>query len=71
MLDTNKLPDGLLQNIASNMGWEEGQSIEPYKARIADLDTAQAFDKFCDWYGFIGYGPVLRWAMTELQKATN
>ena len=49
MLDTNKLPCFLIEDISSNLGWDEGESIEPYLEKIAKLTPEQALRRFAEW----------------------
>lgn len=49
MLDTSKLSPSLVKDIASNLGWDEGEDIEPYLDRIAQLTPEQALRRFAEW----------------------
>lgn len=50
MIDTSQLPTSLVKGIASNLGWDEGDDIEPYLEKIAKLTPEQALRRFAEWH---------------------
>lgn len=50
MLDTSKLSPRLVNGIASNLGWDEDDPIEPYLEKIAKLTPEQALRRFAEWH---------------------
>lgn len=36
---------------------------------IERMTAAKAFDEFCEWHGLVGWGPQLRSAMRNLERA--
>jgi hypothetical protein len=58
MLDTDKIPTGVLQDIAQDMGWKEDGSagaLDVYLPKIAEMTAEQAFERWCDWHGLFGW----------------
>ena len=50
MIDTSKLSDHLVKGIASNLGWEDDESIEPYLEKIAQMTPEHALGRYSEWY---------------------
>lgn len=70
MLDVDKLPDHIIMDIAENMGWDAMGDMGPYKERMAHLTPEQAFEKYCNWHGLIGWGHRLLVALDQLREAS-
>ena len=69
-IETLSWPE-IIQSIARNMGWEDGEDIEPYKDRIENLTPEKAFAMYCTWHGLIGWGDRLWAVVHRLEEATR
>lgn len=70
MLNPDKINKSLLQDIASNLGWEKGEPIGEYKARIAQLTPREALRRFAAWHlGDSEWANVFIDNLETLQKA--
>lgn len=70
MINVEALPSEVVQSIASNMGWEEGEDITPYEDKIENLMPERAFAMYCNWHGLIEWGDRLWYVVDKLQEAT-
>jgi hypothetical protein len=50
MIDTSKLSPAFLEDIISNMGWENGEDKAPYLARVAAMRPIDALRRFTAWH---------------------
>lgn len=70
MLDTSKLSPSLIKSIAFNLGWDEGEDIEPYLEKIAKLTPEQALRRFAEWHlGDGGWADIFINGIDDLRKA--
>ena len=66
-LNLETIPRYVIEEIASNMGWEEGQAIYPYEQRIACFEPVTAFEKYCNWNGLVDWGGLL-WGIAKILR---
>ncbi len=72
MIDTSKLSPSLVKGIASNLGWEDDQPIEPYLAKIAQMTPEQALGRYSEWHlGDEGWARIFINHIDQLRKATQ
>ena len=71
MIDLDKLPDYVVKDIAYNLGAEDEEDVDDYRARIATMSARQAFSCYCNWNGLMGYGNSLFQVVTTLQIAES
>jgi hypothetical protein len=67
MLDANELRDNVLEAIANNMDLDAGD--ESTIKKISRLSPNEAFDKFLNWHGIIGYSDMIRSALDNIRAA--
>lgn len=68
-MNIETLSPEIIQSIASNMGWEDGEDLEPYKDRIENLAPERAFAMYCTWHGLIGWAERLWTVIHCLEQA--
>lgn len=71
MLNTDLLPEHILDDILQNMGVEDAEPGVEYDKAVAELRTlspAEALDKWLNWNGIIGYTSQIIEALDELRK---
>lgn len=72
MIDTSKLPLFLQEDIASNLGWDKGEPIEPYLEKIARMTPEQALGRFAEWrLGDKNWAGIFIEGIDVLRKAAN
>jgi len=72
MIDTSKLPIGLVNSIAFNLGWSNDQPKEPYLEQIARMTPEQALRCFSAWHlGDGGWADTFIAAIDALRKASQ
>lgn len=54
MIDTSQLSPDLVKGIASNLGWNKDEDIEPFLAQIAEMTPVRALRCYAAWH--LGYG---------------
>ncbi len=69
MLDTTKLAPDVLRDIAFNMGYEETKDIDPFLFEMGQLDIEEAWEKYCEWNGLIGFSNQLLNALDNIREA--
>lgn len=67
MLDLNKMNSMILEDLRERMGADSPHDTSR-DARIASMSANRAFDEWCDWRGFIDWGPQLRYALDHLRR---
>ena len=65
MLDVNDLNDQVFEAIFNNMALDEDEAIE----KMALLSVEEAFDKWLNWHGIIGYTSQIIQALDNLRWA--
>ncbi len=69
MLDTTKLAPDVLRDVAFNMGYEEGKDLDPFLFEMGQLSPEDAFEKYCEWNGLLGFSNQLLNALDNLREA--
>ena len=70
-LNIEVLSTEIIQSIASNMGWEDGEDLEPYKDKIENMVPKRAFNMYCNRNGLIGWGERLWAVIHRLEESTR
>lgn len=71
LIDTSKLPISVIKNIARNLGWEDGEDLQPYIERISAMPPKDALNNFLAWQGIMGYTASIWNAVENLMNAST
>lgn len=73
MLDLNKISEGVLSDIACNLGWEGDGDINndavSYLNEIETMKPEQAFRRWLQWHGIVGFAELIVETLDELRAA--
>jgi hypothetical protein len=71
-MNTRKLDPDLVKDIASNLGWEKGEDIEPYLEEITRMTPEQALKCFAEWtLGDRGWATIFIRHIDQLREASK
>lgn len=67
-MKANHIPIYILGDLRERMKIES-ETEEAFMKRLSAMTTEKLFDEYCNWHGLINWGPQLRGALSDLQKA--
>ena len=74
MINVDELDDNVLNDIARNLGWKSAdydEDISKYLPVIAAMSPEEAFTRFLEWNGLIGYSNNIISALDNLKEASK
>lgn len=71
-MNTSKIPLAVLAPIARRCGWDgHGNIPGEIMAYISTMSAEDAFDQYCLWFGFNGWGEKFVKTIDELRQAAG
>lgn len=70
-MNIRKLSIDVIDSIAANLGWDGEEDKSPYLEQIKHMTINEAFDRYCTWHGFLGWGQIMQRVLKELGDASE
>ena len=71
MINLDKMAPHVIRDIAYNLGAESPNDVPEYHERIQQMTPLKAFECWCTWQGFLGWGGTIWTAVLGIKAASE